>query len=72
LTGHKLWDIIRFRKVKIYVKKRSKTNNWWAVEAVEDARPSSQPASSNVQDRRQAGEGPRLSLCGLLCPEGEI
>ena len=40
--------------------------------AVEDARTSSQPASPDVQDRRQAGQGAGLSLCWLLRPEGEI
>lgn len=52
------------------LKKTSKRNNRRAVEAVEDAGTSAQPAGHRMQDRRQAGEGPGLSVRGLLRPEG--
>jgi hypothetical protein len=70
LTGYKLYAIGYYRRN--YVKKRSNKNNWRTVEAVKDARTSSQPAGGSVQDWRQAGQDPWQRLRWLLCPEGEI
>jgi beta-glucosidase/6-phospho-beta-glucosidase/beta-galactosidase len=64
-----LWDIIG---VNYYVKKRSKENNRRAVEAVEDARTSAQPASLEVHHRREAASREGFSLCWLLCNEGPV
>jgi hypothetical protein len=72
LTGPKLWDIIRLRKEKNYVNKRSTQNHRRAVEAIEDAWPGVQPASCCMYYRRQVGEGPRQRLRWLLCIEGPV
>ena len=70
LTGRKLYAMGYYRRN--YVKKRSKKNNRRAVEAVEDARTSSQPASLEVYHRGEAAGRAWLSLCWLLCNEGPI
>jgi hypothetical protein len=62
-----VWDYIG---ENYYVKKTSKRNNRRAVEAVEDARTSAQPAGSGVLDWREAGQDTRQRLRWLLCPEG--
>jgi hypothetical protein len=64
-----VWDYIG---ENYYVKKRSKTNHRRAIEAVEDARTSAQPAGSGVQDWREAGQDTRQRLRWLLRSEGAL
>ena len=63
-------DVHRQQKENYYVKKRSKTNYRRAVEAVEDARTSAQPAGSGVLDWRKTSQDTRQRLRWLLCLEG--
>ena len=64
-----LWDIIG---VNYYVKKRSNKNNRRAVEAVEDAGTSSQPASLEVYHRGEAASREGQRLRWLLCNERPV
>ena len=64
-----LWDYIG---ENYHVKKRSKKNNRRAVEAVEDARTSAQPASLEVHHRGEAASREGQRLRWLLCNEGPV
>jgi hypothetical protein len=55
LTSSQAYSIGIYRR-NIYVKKRSKKNNWRTVEAVKDARTSLQPAGLALPDWREAQE----------------
>jgi len=58
--------------IRYYVKERSKRNNRRPERTIQDAWTSVQPAGNSMYYRRQAGQDSRISVRGLLRPEGPV